>query len=128
MKNIARIENELHNAFENLDYIGFHETAFTDVDVYYAENRLYILRLDKNKSDTNMRSIFIKAESENAAIALALLGMHRQRRNKTLEEKLEYLKKAYEKFDESCQYGESNEYETGLLLDAVEDLVLRSKE
>lgn len=45
-----------------------------------------------------------------------------------IEKKIQHLKKAYEKFDESCQYGESNEYETGLLLDAVEDLVLRSKE
>ena len=128
MKNIAQIENELHNAFENLDYIGFHETVFANVDVYYAENRLYILRLDKNKSDTNMRYIFIKAKSENEAIALALLGMHRQKRNKTLEEKIQRLKEAYEKFDESCQYCENNEYETGLLLDAVEDLVLRSEE
>ena len=122
MKNLAQIENELHNAFEYLDYIEFHETAFADVDVYYAENRLYILRLDKNKPDTNMRYIFIKAESENAAIALALLGMHRQKRNKTLEEKIQCLKKAYERYEED----DTNDFSLDVLLDAVEDLVLRS--
>jgi len=122
MKNLAQLEDELHNAFEALDYIGFHETIFADVDVYYAGNRLYILRLDKIISDRNMRYIFIEANSETEAISLALLGMHRQRRNKTLEEKIQCLKKAYERYEED----DTNDFSLDVLLDAVEDLVLRS--
>ena len=61
---------KINRMFDELKNICWKESAYEEVDWYYAEEGLYILRFDKNTDKE--RYLFVKAKTPSAAISIGV--------------------------------------------------------
>ena len=103
-------EDAIHNALNGLKNVRWRETAFADLQWYYAEGGVYVLRC--KKGDPNEHLCIIRAKSADKAISRAVFNLYkaddkkRIRRNcdvGTADEQTRRLRANCEKYKPSCK-------------------------
>ena len=68
-------DNAIHEALDALNDVRWRETAFADLQWYYAEGGVYVLRC--KKGDPNEHLCVIRAKSADEAIARVVFNFHK---------------------------------------------------
>lgn len=69
------IEDAIHEAVDGLKNVRWRETAFADLQWYYAEGGVYVLRC--KHGDPNEHLCVIRAKSADEAISRAVFDLHK---------------------------------------------------
>lgn len=72
------LDRELHNVLDRLKNVLWHETMFEDLQWYYAEEGLYVLRCKHGTPNEHL--CFILANSRDDAISKAVLDLYKAER------------------------------------------------
>ena len=69
------VDDAIHDAVEGLKNVRWRETAFADLQWYYAEGGVYIMRC--KKGDPNEHLCIIRAGSSDEAISRAVFNLYK---------------------------------------------------
>ena len=73
-------DDAIHEALQGLENVRWRETAFADLQWYYAENRVYVLRC--KHGDPNEHLCVIEAKSADEAISRAVFNLYKSDESK----------------------------------------------